>query len=217
MSDDLDYFSPEVPASDTPAPEVETPATPDYSAEIQQLKQQNQALMQWKEQTSRYFGGNQPSPQDQQRMELEQLQTRLINDTPGLFQDVKQQAVQEAVEQLRQEQLIESYRQKHPELQQHEAYVSIEVQGFIEEELAAGRRPTHAQAIEKGIERFNSKFGAGLQQHQQQQQAQHVKLQALNLSPAGSPPPNGAADPFAISDKDWPAYWAQKQRELYQT
>lgn len=141
--------------------------------QYQELQQKLQAQEQWQNDLKRVFSGEQPQ-QNQSEQRLEQF----VANPDSYIQQQVNQAIQE-------QNVINSYKQKYPELQQYENYVAVDVQQVIQESQMQGKHITHDQAIEEGINRFRSRFQGLAQDQTKQQQADQAKSLAMTMDLSG--------------------------------
>jgi hypothetical protein len=195
-------------------PQQQTP-TIDPS-EVAQLREQVQSFDRWKQEASRFFsgqGGNPNSPDPQA-----ELMAMLQNPT-AFKQDLISQATSAAREEMVWDSAIQAAEQQYPHLIPFKN--AIMSQDNMQEAAKTfhqknGRAPNPGrEMVEAARENFENRLRAYQTATSQQQVANQMRSNALNLSVGGDPAPRGrlTADQIrTMPDTDFDALYNQVMR-----
>ena len=183
--------TPETKTTETPAATPASEPTVDPN-EVAQLRSQVNEFQVWKQNASRFFGGENPqneAPNPQKVLE------DFVKDPLNFQQQLKQNVLQEAVEMMNQQRVVSDFQSKYPQYKPFQgAIAELIPQAAAEQEQKLGRRLTLEESIDAGIKKFESAIQGLNQQQSTQTQADALKRAALNLDVSGGQPPAGSAN-----------------------
>lgn len=213
MSDDLSFFD---GAQDYSADYSAEPATPEVTpeavpaqpqidaAQIQEMQRRLDAAERWKQDLGRMFLGEQAQPDPNAALH------QMLADPMAFQQQTAQTAVQQAVEQIKQESIVQDLRAKNPDIAAIEHLVdwqSMFNQASREFQQKNGRVPSFQEAATASVELVKKSIQGTQQNYQAQQQGDAAKKMAMNLDLSGGQPAgNSKPDPFKMSDAEWAKY-----------
>lgn len=193
--------------TEAPTPEV-TPPTATPSDQVTLSKSEHEALQRQLAESSAFQQRLQQAiqPQAQQGYNPESVLDDFIKDPNAVLNSTAQKATNEAIQQLRNEMIIEQKKQEYSELRNYYDYVEVEANQIINAHAQQGKYIPLGEAIDKAVTQFKAKFDAGLQGAVNKNESDAMKRMALQLDAKGSQPNAGNLDFYAMSDAEIDAF-----------
>lgn len=190
---DFGFDGPPQPPAPAPAPEPQ-PQPVVNPEEYQALQAKVQSFEKWQQEVARFsdaLAGRPPQQQDDPNARLQQL----LSDPNQYEQSIIEKAAAKASEQMVWDSAVNAARQSHPHLTQFEAAIHNEanvneaVHNFYK---ANGRYPQPgSETVQAAISNFEQKLQGWQSYASQQQTAQNLKANALQMTATNGAPSTG--------------------------